>query len=269
MKGQISIIGCGWLGFTLATKLVELGFKVQGSTTSRDKLEVLKLHGIAPFLVSLTESGVSEECAQFLTGSDTVIINIPPGLRRNPNKNHVVEIEHLIHQIEQQKIKHVLYISSTSVYEDEVSFPVITSKTIPNASSKTGKQLIEIEKMLQVNPNFKTTILRFGGLIGDDRHPGKFLSGRTDISNPKAPINLIHKKDCISVITHVLKKDFWDKTLNAVYPSHICKKDYYTNYCAAKNLPLPEFSAAEESKGKIVESKILVQLLNYTFKVVP
>ncbi|WP_254453179.1 NAD(P)H-binding protein [Winogradskyella undariae] len=269
LKGQISIIGCGWLGFSLATKLVELGFKVQGSTTSRDKLEVLKLHGIAPFLVSLTESGVSEECAQFLTGSDTVIINIPPGLRRNPNKNHVVEIEHLIHQIEKQSIKHVLYISSTSVYEDEVPFPVITAKTLPNASADNGKQLIEIEKMLQSNPYFKTTILRFGGLIGDERHPAKFLSGRKGISNPEAPINLIHRTDCISIIAHILDNDLWGTTLNAVYPSHICKKDYYTNYCAAKNLPLPEFSTAEESKGKIVESKILVQLLNYTFKVVP
>ncbi|MGJ8551051.1 NAD(P)H-binding protein [Winogradskyella wichelsiae] len=269
MNTQISIIGCGWLGFSLAKKLVETGFNINGSTTTTDKLNLLKEHDINPFLVTLNPSEISGDYTQFLTGSDTVIINIPPGLRKNPNKNHVAEIKHLIHEIEKQKVKQVLYISSTSVFQNEINFPIITVSTVPNAISNSGRQLIEIEKMLQENSNFKTTILRFGGLVDEERHPGQFLSGQKEISNPEAPTNLIHKTDCIAIITSILKNDLWGKAINAAYPKHQTKKTYYTNYCKLQNLPLPIFNTLEESKGKIIESKIMVQLLKYTFKVAP
>lgn len=269
MKTQISVVGCGWLGLPLAKNLVKEGFAVHGSTTSKDKLQSLKKHQITPFLIALDETGISGNYAQFLTGSETVIINIPPGLRKNPTKNHVAEIKHLIHAIEAHSIKNVLYISSTSVFKDEIDFPIIKAETKPNAITNIAKQLIEIEQMLQVNSNFKTTILRFGGLIDETRHPSKFLSGRYNVSNPEAPINLIHKTDCISIITAILKKDLWNVTLNAASLNHSSKKDYYSNYCKHQNLPLPRFNFLEKSKGKIINSTTLVQLLNYTFQVKP
>lgn len=269
MKTQISVIGCGWLGLPLAEKLVERGFAVNGSTTSNDKLQLLKNHHINPFLITLNASEISGDYSQFLIGSETVIINIPPGLRKNPSKNHVAEIQHLMREIEAHSIKHVLYISSTSVFEDAKDFPVITAETIPNATSSIAKQLIEIEHMLQVNSNFKTTILRFGGLIDEERHPSKFLAGRTAISNPEAPLNLIHKTDCIGIILAILKKDLWNVSLNAAYPKHPNKEAYYLKYCKQEGLALPSYATSEESKGKIIESKILVQLLNYSFEVKP
>lgn len=269
MKTQISIIGCGWLGFPVAKQFVEEGFRVKGSTTSKNKLEILKQHQINPFLIALTEEGILGDYSAFLSESETVIINIPPGLRKDPTKNHVAEIKHLIHAIEKHGVKNVLYISSTSVFEEASDFPIITAETIPNATSRIAKQLIEIEQMLQANHNFKTTILRFGGLVDDERHPSKYLAGRQDISDPEAPINLIHKTDCIAIISAILKKDLWNMALNAAYPNHPSKKDYYKAQCKNQNLPLPKFNSSAESKGKIIESKMLVQLLSYSFKVEP
>ncbi|GGW56390.1 nucleoside-diphosphate-sugar epimerase [Winogradskyella epiphytica] len=269
MKTQISIIGCGWLGLPLAKNLINEEYIVKGSTTSSNKLEVLISHNIQPFLVSLEESGISGNYSEFLKGSSILIINIPPGLRKNPNKNHVKEIKHLIKAAEQQSIEKVLYISSTSVFEDEAHFPIITAETPPNATSNSSKQLIDIEALLQTTPNFKTTILRFGGLIGDDRHPAKYLAGRTGVSNPKAPINLIHQSDCISIITSIVKKNHWGTVFNAAFPFHPNKSDYYISYCNQKNLAAPKFNTSEESKGKLVDSSKLVQLLNYSFKVRP
>ena len=269
MKSQISIIGCGWLGLDLAKKLVENGLTINGSTTSKDKLEIIKTYGIQPFLVELNETEISGDYSRFLAGSDTVIINIPPGLRRNPNKNHVLEIKHLMRAIEAHAIKNVLYISSTSVFKNEVNFPTITAQTKPNAAASNAKQLIEIEQMLQNNPNFKTTILRFGGLVDETRHPSSMLSGRKNVSNPKAPINLIHKEDCIAIIKNIIKNKHWNITLNAAYPKHINKDTYYSEDCKRKKLPIPEYNYKEKSKGKIIDSTSLVQLLNYTFKVEP
>lgn len=269
MKEKISVIGCGWLGFPLAKNLISEGYIVKGSTTSVDKLELLKKHQIEGFIVNLNETKISGDYSNFLAESDTLIINIPPGLRKNPNKNHVTEIRHLIAAIEEQDIKHVLYVSSTSVFKDEIHFPEITDKTKSNAVSNNGKQLIEIEKILQENSKFETTILRFGGLIDDQRHPAKFLSGRTNVKNPEAPINLIHKQDCIQIITTILKNKVWNRTLNAAYPLHTEKKTYYSEYCKRLNIPLPEYNSSEKSEGKIIRSNTLVQLLNYTFKQTP
>ncbi len=269
MKKRISVIGCGWLGFPLAQNLVREGFNVNGSTRSSDKLELLKKHNIDGYLIQLTATEISGDYSSFLANSDTVIINIPPGLRRNPTKNHVNEISHLVSAIEEQNVKNVLYISSTSVFRDDVPFTEITNATQPTVTSNSAKQLIKIEQQLQNNSNFNTTILRFGGLFDDERHPAKYLSGRTNISNPKAPINLIHKEDCIQIITAILKKKLWNVILNATYPSHPNKKAYYSAYCERQQIPLPEFDSYTKSKGKIVNSSKLVQLLNYTFKHAP
>ncbi|MDN3491721.1 NAD(P)H-binding protein [Winogradskyella bathintestinalis] len=265
MKTQISVIGCGWLGLPLAKTLVHKGYTVHGSTTSKEKFKTLSNFKINPFLIVLNVLDLTGNTTEFLAGSETVIINIPPGLRKNPTKDHVAEIRHLMHAIEVSAVKHVLYISSTSVFKNTTDFPIITAETEPNATSDTSKQLIAIEKMLQANPNFKTTILRFGGLINEERHPAKFLSGRTQVSNPEAPINLIHKTDCIQIILSLIEQSIWGVTLNAAFPLHSTKKNYYSNYCKQHNLAVPNFNSSEESKGKIIDSSTLVQLLNYTF----
>ena len=75
--------------------------------------------------------------------------------------------------------------SSTSVYSDKDT--VVTEATLPNPNTESGKQLLQCEKLLQDNSHFETTILRFGGLIGEDRNPIHFLAGRSNIENPDDP----------------------------------------------------------------------------------
>lgn len=266
LKKQISIIGCGWLGFPLAKTLIENVYTVKGSTTSKDKLKTLRNYGIEAYLVALNEDKITGNYIDFLKGSKSVVINIPPGLRKHPNKNHVDEIQHLVNAIESQNIKNIIYVSSTSVFKDETNFPIINADAVPNATSHNGKQLITIENMLKANTNFNTTIIRFGGLFDVQRHPAKYLAGRANLSNPDAPVNLIHKQDCVNIISLILKNNVWNQVFNAAYPYHPTKKDYYTAYCKQHQLDLPNFNLSEKSKGKIVDSTKLEQLLNYTFK---
>lgn len=266
---KISIVGCGWLGLSLGAQLAKNGFVVKGSTTTKNKLEQLHNNGIDGFIIELNETNIIGNYSECLKESDTIIINIPPGLRSHPDKNHVAEIAHLIAEIEANKIKNVLYIGSTSVFRDTNNFSVITNLTTPNNNTKSSKQLIEIEQTLRNNSNFNTTILRFGGLFGEDRHPANHLSGRKDVANPNAPINLIHKLDCINIIHLILKNNIWNLDLNASYPIDTNKKTYYTNYCKKHKLPIPEFNTIKKSVGKRIDSSYLVQLLNYTFQEAP
>jgi len=261
-------LGCGWLGFPLAKKLVKKGYAINGSTTSFDKLKELKSEGINPFRIKLNAIEIEGEIDRFLEQCDLVIINVPPRLRNNPFKEHVKEIKKLLQVIEKKAVKNLIYVSSTSVFKDEANIPIILDTKKPN-NFKKAKQLIEIENLLINNNTFNTCILRFGGLLDEIRHPGNYLAGKTDLPNPDAPINLIHKEDCMEILSQIIEKGPFNTQFNAVYPHHPSRSDYYKDYATQNNLQAPKFKLEGVSKGKIVESLKLVWLLNYEFKHAP
>lgn len=258
---KISILGCGWLGFPLAKALTNSGFKTKGSTTTASKLIVLENAGIQAFRISISDDGITGNLSDFLN-SDVLIVDIPPKLSRPENENFVAKIQHLITEIEKSTLKKVLFISSTSVYADDNS--VVSEEKIPNPETENGRQLYKSEQLLQANKNFETTILRFGGLIGEDRHPIKFLAGKQNIENPDGPVNLIHRDDCISIILKIIKNDIWNETFNAVAPFHPTRKQYYSEKARALSLPEPSFENGN-SIGKTINSDKLQKFLAYDF----
>ena len=260
---QISILGCGWLGFPLAKALVKNKFSVKGSTTSTEKVSILKSAGIEPFIVQLEEEKISESVADFLANSQILIVNIPPKLRGNSTENFVAKIATLLPFIEKSTVEKVLFVSSTSVYGEDND--LITEDTPLNPDTEGGRQLVIVESLLQKNTHFETTILRFGGLIGEDRNPVRFLSGRENIENPDAPINLIHQEDCIGIIEKIIALSSWNETFNAVAPFHPSRKEYYTQKAADLNLALPKFATSNRIVGKTIMNDKLIKSLQYSF----
>jgi nucleoside-diphosphate-sugar epimerase len=274
---KISILGCGWLGLPLAKSLLSKGYEVKGSTTSESKLKVLKNAGISPFQIQLEEHQIIGTIEDFLKETNVLVIDIPPGLRREVSTSNemtfVNKVKTLIPFIEKSGIQKVVFVSSTSVYGDGFPIVEITEETKPNPDTESGKQLAITETLLQSNSHFKTTVIRFGGLLGDDRHPIKFLAGRTNVENPDAPVNMIEREDCIGIIEKILKysetseqHDNWGETFNAVAPQHPTRKAYYHKKAEIFNLPLPTFAEDSESKGKIISSKKMETILGYSFQ---
>lgn len=269
----ISILGCGWLGLPLAKSLLAKGYEVKGSTTSVSKLEVLKNAGISPFQIQLEENQIIGNMEDFLNETDVLIVDIPPGLRGDFATSNemafVNKVKTLIPFIEKSGIPKVIFVSSTSVYDDAFPIVTFTEATPPNPSSESGKQLVIAETLLQSNPYFKTTIIRFGGLIGADRHPIKFLAGRENVENPEAPVNLIEREDCIKIIEKILNQvqnANWNETFNAVAPNHPKRIDYYHKKALEMNLKVPTFVKDSISKGKIISSQKLQTILDYSFQ---
>ncbi|MCK8523753.1 NAD-dependent epimerase/dehydratase family protein [Aquimarina sp. D1M17] len=263
---NIAILGTGWLGLPLAEAFIENGFTVNGSTTTENRVNILQEKGISAHQIALQETGPEGDISAFLKNTEILIINIPPGLRRNPEVNFVSKIHNLIPHIESSNVKNVLFISSTSVFADVEGFPVTSNETLPNATSNAGKQLIETEHLLQKNTHFSTTVLRFAGLFGPNRHPATMLSKRKNIKNPKAPVNLIHLEDCIGVIKKIIETSCWNEVLNACYPDHPEKAKYYGQVCESMGFPAPDYDFETPSKGKLIDSQYLMKKLKYTFK---
>lgn len=265
---QISILGCGWLGLPLAKALIKNGFFVKGSTTSSEKLSILENSGIQPFLIALSEDKIAGNLTDFLHHSKILIIDIPPKLRGSEKENFVSKIRNIIPFIEKSTVENVIFISSTSVYGE--SDALVTEETIAHPATESGKQLLETEQLLQNNSSFTTTIIRFGGLIGEDRHPIKFLAGKTNLENPNAPVNLIHQEDCIGIILKIIQqaqndKLVWNETFNAVSPFHPSRKEYYTKKAIDFNLKIPQFNTENVIVGKTISSTKIENTLNYTF----
>lgn len=266
MTKHISIVGCGWLGLPLAENLLTHGYSVKGSTRTEEKLSVLKSVGIDPYQVEFTNSGVLGDIEDCLSGSSILILNTPPGLRGRTETNYVGQIKSLMPYIESSGVQQVLFISSTSVYADEPSMPTITEKSIENPSSESGKQILEVEQLLKSNPHFETTLLRFGGLYGEDRHPAKSLSGREQATNFNAPVNLIHLKDCIGIIRSIIEQQVWGETFNASNPLHPTREAFYTQACLELDLAPPTFDKSSKSQGKLIDSNKLIHILDYQFR---
>ncbi|UUC46142.1 SDR family oxidoreductase [Flavobacterium cerinum] len=265
MKPSIAILGCGWLGLPLAKSLIQLGYSINGSTTSAAKLSLLQESNIVPFLIHCTEKQVEGDWETFLSGKDILIIDIPPKLRGEHRENFVAKIQTLISCIVKTTITNVIFISSTSVYPDTDS--EITEETFLQPDAENGRQLLEAETLLKDNTNFKTTIIRFGGLIGKDRNPVKYLAGKENIENPDSPINFIHQDDCIGIISAVIEKEIWNETFNAVTPFHPTRENYYTQKAIEYGLPIPKFNHQNPSSQKIIRSDKLQRILEYKFQI--
>ncbi|WP_264565929.1 SDR family NAD(P)-dependent oxidoreductase [Flavobacterium sp. N3904] len=260
---QISILGCGWLGLPLAKAMIENGFSVKGSTTSESKLAILDKFGIHSFLIALSEDKPIGDVANFLKNSSILIIDIPPKLRGSEKENFVSKIKNVIPYVEKSTIENVLFVSSTSVYGETNA--TITEETVPKPDTESGKQLLEVESLLQSNSNFKTTVLRFGGLIGEDRNPTKFMAGKVNIENPETPINFIHQEDCIGIILKIISSDSWNEIYNGVSPFHPTREAYYTQKATELSLVLPKFDHSKPSTKKFVLSNKVETVLGYDF----
>ena len=257
-QNKIGIIGCGWLGLPLAKEFISNNYKVKGSTTTKEKLKILKNEGIEAYLIEIAENSISDSIDSFLYELDILIVNIPPKIRKEVNTNYSEKIKRLIKK--SNKVKNILFISSTSVYGSMQG--KIDSNTIALPDSENGKEILKTENIIK---NKNNTILRFGGLIGEERNPLKYLIQKEEILNSDAPINYIHLKDCIGIINAIISKGKWGETYSAVAPFHPSKIEYYNTLCDIKKINRLNFSNKKTEINKEIYDDRIENELNYTF----
>ncbi len=258
MSNKIGVLGCGWLGLPLAQRLVEKGFEVHGTTTSSDKLEALQDLGIIPYRISLSENSIDGDIETFLSHIDILVINVPPKLRQGNAESFIEKMKLLHSMIQNSSVSKILFVSSTAVYGDEDGD--VTEDTPPNPVTESGKQLLASEQLFSNDSDRLTTILRFGGLIGPNRHPIKQLSGKKDLKNGHHPVNLIQLEDCIHMIGTIINEGYWGEIFNGVYPLHPSKKEYYSNEAEKRGVPPPEYlDHPANDEGKRVKSENFLQ----------
>lgn len=261
-KGVISLLGCGWLGFPLAVSLISKGFEVKGTSTSPEKLAMLKAEGIDPYLVQFSALRPDPDLRELLK-VETLIISIPPG-RKNIDgpESYRKMAKTLTTLLPDSEISRLIFISSTSVYADSNSIINESDELFPDNPS--GKLIAEVEMLFSALP-LNVIVLRSAGLIGPQRLPGRFFAGKTNIPNGRAPVNLIHLDDIISSIHCLIENKDASGVYNACAPSHPTKEEFYTLAAKMESMELPHF-LPEKTSWKIISSERLENQLNFKFK---
>ncbi|MBT8142588.1 MAG: NAD(P)H-binding protein [Gammaproteobacteria bacterium] len=248
MARSISILGSGWLGLALAEHFVNQNYTVKASTRSENRFAEIRKIGAEPFKIDIEK--LSTNLAKFLQ-SELLIVNI--------TSKDLVAYQELIQAIEESPVKYVLFVSSTSVYENNNTFV-----KEDDGDEDLKSILYRIENLFRFNIHFKTAVIRFAGLVGYSRHPGKWFANKP-VSQPDAPINLIHRDDCIGIIDAVIKQGAWDEVFNGCSSEHPTKREFYTHARQLLNLPAPEFLEDEEPDFKIVSNEKVIKELSYNF----
>ncbi|WP_439883075.1 SDR family oxidoreductase [Pontibacter sp. MBLB2868] len=260
----ISILGCGWLGLPLAEELVKSGYTVKGSTTTPDKLDMLRSKGIEPFLLNLQDENSAKDTLTEFLDAETLVLNIPPKLRSDGGESYLHQMHVLLKALLDSPVNRLLFVSSTSVYQELNR--VVTEEDISFTDElEPGNMLLQAERLFQERGEWVTTIVRFGGLVGGTRQPGRFLAGKKNLPNGDAPVNLIHLDDCLAILKRIIEQQKWGKTYNACADQHPMRKVFFTRAAESLGLTPPSFDDMDATHFKLVNCQKLKDDLAYVF----
>jgi nucleoside-diphosphate-sugar epimerase len=234
----VSIIGLGWLGTPLAEQLLAAGHRVLGSTTTLEKVALLRGKGISAYQLALNPQPVGELAS--LLDADVLVVNIPPKAGQNGDAFHPEQMRLLAEAMAQSRVQHVIYVSSTSVYP-ELNREVFEADVVTPIQS-AAPRLVEAEgHWLTLSDQKKITIIRCGGLMGEQRIPGKYVAGK-QVDSGAVPVNYIHQTDAVGLISCIIDQKLTG-TYNAVAPQHPTREAIYRKSCADFGYALPVFVA--------------------------
>jgi nucleoside-diphosphate-sugar epimerase len=223
---KVSIVGLGWYGTPLALELIKQGVDVKGSTRELNKKSELKAKG-----VELHELRFPTLPREELLDCDMLILNIPP-------------FENQLEWFKKwsfSKKTWLIFISSTS-----------------------GNQLL-IDTEDWIKKNFhEWTVLRFAGLLGADRHPGKYLSGKKDLKGRLWPVNLLHQDDAVGFTLSILEKKIKGECIEVLSDEHHTREEFYTEFARRNLLPLPHFDTQDTSEKPALNNQRAKEI--YSFK---
>ncbi len=252
---KISIIGLGWLGEPLAKYLIHQGHHVIGSTTSSDKSQRLLKEGIPNQILKLVPHPEGKQFNR-LFDTETLILNVPPQRRHFPDTFHPEQVKYIKALAQQAGVKKIIYTSATSVYPN---LNRSMKESEPLDISNTGNPtLLNAENLLWKDRDYDLTVIRLGGLLGMDRIPGRYFSGKENIPG-HPPVNYIHQKDAVRLIAFILEKEIWNKTFNGVSPIHPTKKEIYLKNAHDLGIAPPKsFDAKNTAAWKEIDSNKII-----------
>lgn len=261
---QIAIVGCGWLGLPLAIGLQKNGHNIVATCRTEKKASELTALGFDTEKYELGDVLTHNRLGK-LFEAKILVLNIPVG-RNSPTTEHFAKhMYKLIKHAAHSHVQNIIFISTTSVYGDNNN--AVTEQSLTDPQTQSGKINLAIEKSVREIFLDKSTIIRPAGLVGENRHPARFLAGKSGLLNPDNVVNLVHQDDVVCAIKNVIKGDIWGETLHLSALEHPTRAEYYTWAAKKLSLNVPSFvEGTGITSGKKIDATRSLQVLGLSLK---
>jgi len=262
---KVSIIGLGWLGEATGLLLQKQGYPVIGSSTRSEKVELLREKGLdaVHFALDPAPKGID---FQRLFDSEILVVTLPPRSRQGDGEAYLQQLASLRDLVANSAVKQVIFISSTGIYPNKNKAVPYTEEEEISESTAGNAILYRAEALMGASPTYDLTVLRMGGLMGEDRIPGTYFSGKEQVVG-HTRVNFIHQVDAAGMIAWVIRQGLWNQTFNGVAPEHPLRREVYQHNANALGIPLPASfqDAADEDGGRLISSEKIVST-GFTFE---
>lgn len=262
----VGIIGCGWLGKALAVNLIEQGRSVLATSGQQCNVEHLQEQGITAQQLLLPENSKQLNQHDVFT-QQCLIIAITPQFKKG-KADYGSKVAQLVEAATQRGVvQQIILLSSTAVYQGlEGGVDESTSLNLVAENSMEKTKVLQSAEQAVLNFHRKSNVLRLAGLVGPERHPGKFLLAKRTLKNSTAPVNLIHQQDAVGLILSLLSPSSPQGIFNGVSDTHVTKSHYYQTAAKSLGLELPTFGDDEALEpNRVVNGDKAKQQLDYVF----
>ncbi|MBL4822438.1 MAG: NAD(P)-binding domain-containing protein [Colwellia sp.] len=263
---SVGIIGCGWLGKALAASLLEKGTAVLATSSQQGNVEQLHQQGIKAQQL-LLPANTKELNQHDIFTQQCLVIAITPQFKKG-QVDYAIKVAQLVDAATRRGlVERIILLSSTAVYQGLAGLvDENTQLNLVGTSLMEKTQILDTAEQAVLNFYRQGSVLRLAGLVGPERHPGKFLLAKRTLKNSTAPVNLIHQQDAVGLILSLLRSASPQGLFNGVSDTHVTKARYYQAAAKSLALELPTFSTDNTlDPTRIVSGKKAKQQLDYSF----
>ena len=240
---RFGVVGCGYVGTTVATHLRSLGHEITGTVTNPARLPELCelvdhpriykagdpgadhsfLNDLDGLLVSMAPSGSSFDEAQYRSVFGLGVADLVRAVQARPAHHPL----------------HITYLSSAGVYGDQAG-RLCHEQTPPDAGSSTNSVLLEAERnVLALNSaTVQACVLRLGGIYGPGQDIASMIRSASGSVVPKngSHINAwIHLHDIVGGMSFALERRL-QGVYNLVDDLQLSRRDLSNALCEEEGL---------------------------------
>ncbi len=249
------IIGCGYVGCTLARRLLEDGVEVMGTTRSSDRLSELAAEGIIPVLVDVT---APETLRTVVAWRPDVVFDLVRPQRLDDDRYTTWGTRNVAEAFAHAPLEALVYLSSTSVYgrrqgeftDEETEIDPVSPLGIARAEAER----LYLEQYQQDGTPVR--IARAPGIYG----PGRTLRERLEsgayrrLDDDDLWISRIHVDDLARGLIAAWRRGASGRVYLLCDDEPVTGKEYAELTASLLSLPLPPTVSREDIRHELTSS---------------
>jgi nucleoside-diphosphate-sugar epimerase len=251
------IVGCGYTGMRLASRLREMDIRVVGMTRSESRAARLEAAGIEPLVGELGDKETLRRIDEL--GPELVAYLVPPRGEDDP-------LTKVLAATARAPLEAFLYASSTAVYGDRggdwVDETTMVKPETPEAEARHEAERIIVEAAWSYQT--PTRICRITGIYGPGRTLKKTLESGDYvlIEGHDSWVNRIHVDDLVSGLLAAWTRGGDGRVYNMVDDEPHRASEFANLAADLQGLPRPEWVDESEARRRLGEERLRRKLAN-------